>query len=262
MFGIDIEQIGQIAIQAGEEILEVYSSEDFGVETKGDNSPLTKADKASHKVIAKALAALDVKFPILSEEGKEEDLESRKNWETFWCVDPLDGTKEFIKRNGEFTVNIALIHQKYPVLGVIYVPVTGILYFADENGAFRRTAEGSNEKMQVAGVGSKKPIALGSRSHASEIETKILEMFGVGEVVGKGSSLKFCVVAEGKANIYFRKNPTMEWDTAAGQAIVEQAGGAVLNKQNERFYYNKESLVNDSFLCLGYKKTDLKWNDF
>ena len=261
MSKINMEAIKAIAVEAGNKILEVYGKEDFQVETKDDNSPLTIADSLAHKAIVAGIEKLDIGYPILSEEGDPGDFEARKDWHTFWCVDPLDGTKEFVKRNGEFTVNIALIEGKYPTMGVIYVPVKETLYFADANGAYKQVKQEKPEKLQVQGR-SENLIGVGSRSHASEIEQKVLEMFSVTDSISRGSSLKFCMVAEGKADVYFRKNPTMEWDTAAGQAIVEGAGGTVLNKANQRFDYNKEVLRNDSFLCLAYTSTNKPWNEF
>ena len=255
---IDIQSICDIAIEAGKEILAIYNSDDFGIASKSDDSPLTKADQASHNTIVAGLDKLNIGYPILSEEGDPGEFDLRKSWDTFWCVDPLDGTKEFIKRNGEFTVNIALIDQSHPVLGVIYVPVTDTLYYTSNGQAYKRDQAGTIALH--AEVNSDKLIAVGSRSHSSEEEKQVLALFDVQEVASRGSSLKFCMVAEGKANIYYRRNPTMEWDTAAGQAIVEASGGAVLNKQNERFNYNKESLRNDSFLCLGAKSTSLPWH--
>ena len=239
--------------------MKVYESPDFGVEHKEDDSPLTRADKEAHLIIAKGLEAMQLPYPLLSEEGAHEEYETRKSWDTFWCVDPLDGTKEFIKRNGEFTVNIALIHQNYPILGVIYVPVFDTLYFADKNGAFKKEGANASQLLKVANQKTGDLVAFGSRSHSAEEEERVLKLFGVKELIGKGSSLKFCEVAEGNANVYFRLKPTMEWDTAAGQAIVEQAGGLVLNLDQKRFSYNKESLRNSSFLCLGMKDTDVNW---
>ncbi|MGB0522568.1 MAG: 3'(2'),5'-bisphosphate nucleotidase CysQ [Flammeovirgaceae bacterium] len=258
MNSINIQEICDIAVEAGKQILAIYTSKDFGVENKADDSPLTLADRASHLKIVEGLEQLDQQYPILSEEGDPGDFELRKAWKTFWCVDPLDGTKEFIKRNGEFTVNIALIDGNFPVLGVIYVPVTDTLYYASAGKAFKKTKEGTVQ-LQVSS-NADKMVAVGSRSHSSEEEKQVLELFGIEEVASRGSSLKFCMVAEGKATVYYRRNPTMEWDTAAGQAIVEASGGAVLNKANTRFNYNKTSLRNDSFLCLGAKTTDLPWN--
>lgn len=255
-----IDDIKRIAIEAGKKILEVYGTEDFQVESKADNSPLTVADRLAHEVIVAGIEQLNLGFPILSEEGDSGDFEARKGWPIFWCVDPLDGTKEFVKRNGEFTVNIALIDGKYPVLGVIYVPVVDTIYFSDSNGAYKQVGDAPAKKLKVQGR-AKDLIGVGSRSHASEVEEGVMSLFGVTDMISRGSSLKFCMVAEGKADVYFRKNPTMEWDTAAGQAIIEASGGVVLNKQNKRFEYNKAVLRNDSFLCLAYEGTDKPWNE-
>jgi 3'(2'), 5'-bisphosphate nucleotidase len=249
------------ALKAGDEILKVYDS-DFAVEHKKDDSPLTKADKNSHEIITELLQ--ETGLPVLSEEGKDIEYSTRSKWDYFWMVDPLDGTKEFIKRNGEFTVNIALIHQQRSVLGVIYVPVTKTLYFAaigigsykleihgiiadDLNGIITQSVKlplkESPEKFTVAA----------SRSHLSE-ET---QMFIDGlkathkeiEFISVGSSIKFCKVAEGIVNVYPRFAPTMEWDTAAGQAICEIAGKQVIDyKTNEPMLYNKKELVNNWFL--------------
>lgn len=257
---INIEDINHIAVAAGRKILEVYGTDDFQVASKDDNSPLTLADRLSHEVIVEGLERLNIGYPILSEEGDPQDFEARKGWKTFWCVDPLDGTKEFVKRNGEFTVNIALIDGQYPIIGVIYVPVTDTLYFSDENGAFKQVGNGTPEPLEVKGRETDL-VGVGSRSHSSEVEQQVMSLFGVTDSISRGSSLKFCMVAEGKADIYFRKNPTMEWDTAAGQAIVEGAGGCVLSKANQRFHYNKEVLRNESFLCLASSHTDKRWNE-
>lgn len=248
---------------AGEKILEVYNSE-FAVEHKDDKSPLTEADKQSHNAIVNALKGIDI--PILSEEGKSIEYDERKNWELFWMIDPLDGTKEFIKRNGEFTVNIALIKNSAPILGVIYVPVTKELYFGDINkGSFKvnnftKTINSLDEILNISNKlpeenKSNKYVVVGSRSHMSEetleyINTEAAKHGDV-EILSKGSSLKLCMVAEGKANAYPRFAPTMEWDTAAGQAIVEASGAEVLNwKTKKSMAYNKENLLNDWFLVI------------
>lgn len=257
---ININVINNIAIEAGKEILRVYHHDDFSkvVDFKADNSPLTLADQASHKVIAAALQQKYPEIPVISEEGKDISYDVRKGWEYFWLVDPLDGTKEFIKRNGQFTVNIALIHQGVPVAGVIYTPVTEELYFAGkegyvediEPGAYKQQGNGKAAKLQVSRK-TDKLIAVRSSSHASEEEEKVLAEYKATESIAKGSSLKFCMVAEGKADIYYRHGPTMEWDTAAGQAIVEGAGGVVYQGTSRiPFAYNKESLLNSSFLVL------------
>jgi 3'(2'), 5'-bisphosphate nucleotidase len=252
---INIEKINQIAILAGRRIMEVYDHADFSkvVDFKSDNSPLTMADKASHDIIEEELLELTPAIPLLSEEGRSIDYEERKNWNIFWLVDPLDGTKEFIKRNGEFTVNIALIENGSPVLGVIYAPATDKLYYAVKgSGAFKRE-KNSSVKIQM----NKKAdnwVAVGSRSHASPEEEAILSKYPVKNSVSIGSSLKFCLLAEGLADIYYRHGPTMEWDTGAGQAILESAGGKMLDDQNKSFTYNKKSLTNTSFLCLSDMK--------
>lgn len=252
-----IDKIKNISIEAGNAIMEIYNSTDFGIELKTDNSPLTLADKSSHEVIVKRLKEEFPEIPILSEEGKDIPYDKRKEWQKFWLVDPLDGTKEFIKKNGEFTVNIALIENNKPVLGVIYAPALrennnsnikensfpGVLYYGDKkNGAYKSTANGEFEKIHVRSDDNK-VIAVKSRSHSSEDENKILEKYGVTDSISVGSSLKFCMVAEGKAQIYYRHGPTNEWDVGAGHAIVEAAGGKV-----EGLYYNKEKILNSSFL--------------
>lgn len=257
---INIAVINSIAIEAGKEILKVYHHNDFSkiVDFKADNSPLTLADQASHKIIAAALQQKYPDIPVISEEGKDISYNVRKGWEYFWLVDPLDGTKEFIKRNGQFTVNIALIHQGTPVAGVIYTPVTEELYCAGKEGYVEDTAPGTY-KQQGSGAVSKLQvnhktdnlIAVRSSSHASEEEEKVLAEYKATESISKGSSLKFCMVAEGKADIYYRHGPTMEWDTAAGQAVVEGAGGVVYQGTSRTpFTYNKESLLNGSFLVI------------
>lgn len=257
---INISTLGEIAIEAGKEILNIYHHADFSqiVDFKADDSPLTTADKSSHHVIMDRLSSAYPNIPIISEEGKDIDYTTRKDWEYFWLVDPLDGTKEFIKRNGQFTVNIALIHGGSPVVGVIYTPVTEELYLAAKEGYAEDLNAGAYkqqlpENPVAIKVNSKTEnlIAVRSSSHASEEEEELLKKYGVTESISKGSSLKFCMVAEGKADIYYRHGPTMEWDTAAGQVVVECAGGKVLQGTGpEPFVYNKESLRNGSFLVL------------
>ena len=245
---ININDIIQASLEAGDAILKIYETGDFNVEMKADNSPLTLADKASHQIIKEKLSKLYPEIPILSEEGKEIPFEERKNWEYFWLVDPLDGTKEFIKKNGEFTVNIALIKEKYPVLGVIYAPVLDTLYYAEPGrGAFKKVADAEEEPIRVAETPAEGVIAVKSRSHSSDDEVEILKQWNIVDSISKGSSLKFCMVAEGKAHIYYRHGPTWEWDTGAGQAIVEGAGGTV-TVNGDRLFYNKPVIKNGSFL--------------
>ncbi|MCO6499394.1 MAG: 3'(2'),5'-bisphosphate nucleotidase CysQ [Vicingus serpentipes] len=247
------------ALKGGEEILSVYDSE-FAVEHKDDKSPLTEADKRAHIAITKHLTATGL--PILSEEGKAMEYSERKNWKQFWMVDPLDGTKEFVKRNGEFTVNIALIEDGHSTMGVIYVPVTKELYFADDKAhKVENFNSAANSLEELIDRSTQLPVAqnrtnyivVGSRSHMSE-ETEAFineqkEKHQKVDILSKGSSLKLCMVAEGKADAYPRFAPTMEWDTAAGQAIVNGSGAQVINwETQEPMLYNKENLLNSWFL--------------
>ena len=266
----------QASIAAGNAINEVYHSEDFEVEYKSDKSPLTLADQKSHEIIMKVLSEFD--FPILSEEGKGTPYGQRKDWERFWVVDPLDGTKEFIKRNGEFTVNIALVEHSRPVLGTVFVPDRNTLYFAGQDlGAYKLQDGPFNEMLgtradskeevravlnQIIDQSTKLPISdpgrtgltiVGSRSHKTpELEAYVEEKrkaFGEVEFISAGSSLKICLVAEGRADVYPRLGPTMEWDTAAGQAIAEYAGASVHRYDTSKpLIYNKEDLLNPWFI--------------
>jgi len=267
-----LPELVSISREAGHAILQVYNS-DFAVEQKDDKSPLTLADKRSHEIIADRLARLqDFKLPLLSEEGRQMPYGERKAWDMFWLVDPLDGTKEFIKRNGEFTVNIALIQNGRPLIGVIYIPVKNIFYFAAHGlGAFKIDACNAEMPASIEGllkISSRLPLVplssdltsppsrvtvIGSRSHMSpETEQFITDLktrYDEVDFLAAGSSLKFCLIAEGRADVYPRFGPTMEWDTAAGQAIVEQAGGRVLRAGSEEpLSYNKENLLNPSFI--------------
>lgn len=244
------QELIALALKAGDKIMDIYLHDDFhdSIDFKSDNSPLTKADKAAHNIINDQLVALWPEIPVLSEEGRGVEYAERKDWTRFWLVDPLDGTKEFIKRNGQFTVNIALIDKGYPVLGIVYVPVQKALYWGDEHGA-SKIVDGKEEVIKVKMSDSKR-TAVGSRSHSSQEETDVMNKYKVEDTIAVGSSLKFCMVAEGLADIYYRHGPTMEWDTAAGQAVVEAAGGKVLLPNGDRFKYNKENLLNSSFYCL------------
>ncbi len=252
----DLTEIAiKAAIKAGDEILDVYQNTDFDIEYKSDNSPLTLADKRAHKVIVEHLIPTNI--PILSEEGKTIPFDERKSWEQFWLVDPLDGTKEFIKRNNEFTVNIALIQGDSPIAGVVFVPVTRVLYWADQNGSFRANVGEESElnEIEQLPVSSKRTtfVIVGSKSHMNpETEEFIQSIDTKGkaiEIKSKGSSLKICMVAEGNADIYPRLGPTMEWDTAAGHAIVKFAGKKVFQFENkEQVVYNKENLLNPWFV--------------
>ena len=245
--------LNEIAIEAGKAIMEVYNSYDFEIEQKKDASPLTIADKKAHEIITDLLSRYFEEIPIMSEEGFIPEYEERKEWKQFWCVDPLDGTKEFIKKNGEFTVNIALIENNYPVLGLIYIPVREISYLGvSGKGAYRIDSERNKIDIGTNKNYSDGIVAIVSRSHISKEDEEFLEKLKLKNKLQMGSSIKFCLVAEGRADLYKRSAPTMEWDTAAGQAIVESAGGVVLF-ESSRLKYNKEDLRNNSFYCAGTK---------
>lgn len=250
-----LHEITGLAIRAGEEIIKVYSRE-FEVEYKEDSSPLTEADKAFHEVIDAGLQELAPAIPVISEEGADIPWAERSTYKSFWLVDPLDGTKEFIKRNGEFTVNIALIEGNVPVLGVIYVPAKGILYYGQKgNGAYRQARGEDPVKIQRTLVGQSSAVrAVVSRSHPSPEVEEFLKPYSVASRVEAGSSLKFCLVAEDKADIYPRLGPTWEWDSAAGHAIAEAAGCFVTMPDGSPLTYNKESLKNPGFVVSAVSK--------
>jgi 3'(2'), 5'-bisphosphate nucleotidase len=256
-----LEPVVSLASLAGEKILEIYNS-DFAVTEKDDKSPLTAADMASHHAILAGLRALTPEVPVLSEESASLPFAERAAWSRYWLVDPLDGTREFIKRNGEFTVNIALIEQGIPVLGVVHVPVTGITYLACKGrGAFKQESAGERVAIHARKQGAGKVRVVGSRSHRGDSLNSYLEKLGAHELVGMGSSLKLCLVAEGVADIYPRLGPTSEWDTAAAQAVVEQAGGHVTDTDMQPLRYNtKDSLLNPFFLVFGDDSRD--WSQY
>jgi 3'(2'), 5'-bisphosphate nucleotidase len=251
----------EIARDAGARILEIYNS-GYAIEHKDDKSPLTDADMASHHVIVDALTSLTPDIPVLSEESAKLPFEQRSRWSTYWLVDPLDGTREFIKRNGEFTVNIALIREHKSMIGVINVPVPGIDYFAwAGGGAYKVENRGAPEPISVRGHNDGKLIVAGSRSHGSDQMQAYMTSLGdsVGEIdmISMGSSLKFCLVAEGRADLYPRLGLTSEWDTAAAQCIVEQAGGFVTRTDMSPLEYNtKDSLLNPFFFVFGDDSRD------
>jgi len=255
----------QASIEAGEAIMEIYKK-DFGVEYKADDSPLTEADQKANQVIMQYLDKTEI--PIISEENKQTDYEVRKNWTSCWIVDPLDGTKEFIKKNGEFTVNIALIHDQKSSLGVIYVPATKVLYYADASTKLAQKVQldkpvfdmdfiQQNTEVIQAKENESNLRIVGSRSHMNEDTTNFIDGLKTDkniEVVSKGSSLKFCLVADGDADIYPRFAPTMEWDTAAGQAICKAVGLQVIDqKTGEEMLYNRENLLNNYFMVSNQK---------
>jgi 3'(2'), 5'-bisphosphate nucleotidase len=256
------------AVEAGNEIMKHYTSK-MDVDYKSDDSPLTIADRSAHNVIAAALQPFGI--PLLSEEGKHNPYAKRKNWKRLWIVDPLDGTKEFIKQNGEFTVNIALVENQKPVMGVVYCPPLRALYFSSGHlgKAFKITLSDTQTDMQeIVKNAETLPLAgkpdlmtvVASKSHLNEETSRFINQLeskhGAIKLISKGSSLKFCLIAEGTAAIYPRFAPTYEWDTAAAQAIVEMSGGAVIsNDSNAPLIYNKENLLNPGFTA--YKKKDL-----
>ena len=250
-----IRDICNISIRAGNKTLEYYK-DDIEVIHKNDSSPLTKADLASNKIIKTALHNLDTTVPILSEESLV-NWETRKNWNKYWLVDPLDGTKEFIKNNGEFTVNIALIENNRPILGVIFAPAKSVIYFAQkEYGSFTL-----HTKIELNSIDEAKKITvlthsniervIGSRSHSNTTFTNwVNENFPKAQIIQAGSSLKFCLIASGKADIYPRFGPTSEWDIAAGHIILNEAGGKILTLDNKEIFYNeKESILNPEFIA-------------
>lgn len=251
-------QVGEIARAAGEAILAIYHS-DFAVQTKADASPLTAADLAAQQVIMTGLAALDPVLPVLSEEARALAWSERQHWSRYWLVDPLDGTREFIKRNGEFTVNIALIDRHQSVLGVVLAPVSGELYVAEcGHGAWLQARAGGDWQRIHTRALAQPPILAGSRSHGSLQDDMLQGLLGAGyQRIPLGSSLKFCLIARGAADVYLRLGPTSEWDTAAAQCVLQEAGGAVMDRDGEHFSYNRgESLLNPEFIAVGDRAID------
>ena len=245
---IELEKIVTIAKEAGSAIMEIYKK-DFTIEYKDDKSPLTEADTKANEIICNALIELYPNIPIMSEENKQTEYEVRKSWEYYWCIDPIDGTKEFIKKNDEFTVNIALIHKNIPVLGVVYAPAIGEMYKAKQGkGAFKNNQKlplhiNSNPKEKLSIVASKSHLSQETQEFIDNLETKEIEQ------VSKGSSLKLCMVAEGIADIYPRLAPTMEWDTAAADAIVRESGKMTYQFESKKSVnYNKKDLLNPWFI--------------
>jgi len=245
-------QLVDISRRAGLKILDWYDG-DMGVTLKADDSPLTRADLASHELIKTELASRWPEIPILSEESADVPWETRRQWREYWLVDPLDGTKEFINRNGEFTVNIALIRDHRPVTGVVHVPVSDTTYFGTrELGAWCRHGGGTATAIRVRRPAARTPVIVGSRSHANPELGSQLDRLGPHELTSMGSSLKFCLVAEGRADFYPRLGPTSEWDTAAAQAVVEAAGGRVVTLDGAALEYNrKEAFLNPHFFVYG-----------
>ena len=246
-------QVGTLARRAGEAILEVYR-QDLDVELKDDRSPLTAADLAAQKVIAEGLARMEPALPLVFEEASQVSWEQRRTWARHWLVDPLDGTREFVKRNGEFTVNIALIEGHQPALGVVLAPVTGDLYAAARGiGAWWQAVENGDWERISTRTLRQPAVVAGSRSHGGAQEDDLRRLLG-GDYTLKplGSSLKFCLLARGGADVYLRRGPTSEWDTAAAQCVLEEASGAVLDLHGEPLRYDRgESLLNPEFIAVG-----------
>ncbi|MEL7024086.1 MAG: 3'(2'),5'-bisphosphate nucleotidase CysQ [Pseudomonadota bacterium] len=247
----------ELAKRAGEAILEVYNT-DFDVAEKEDQSPLTRADLASHHVIVDGLSRHDAHTPVISEEGGLPEFSVRETWKNYWLIDPLDGTKEFVKRNGEFTVNIARIENHRPVFGVVHVPVQGITYLGCAGtGAWKLGPNGDATQIRVAATTPDTARVVGSRSHQSDAVAQWLAGIGEHDIIAMGSSLKFCVVAEGEADVYPRLGLTSEWDTGAAQAVVEAAGGAVVTLDGMPLSYNtKDDILNPHFMVIGSRGRD------
>ncbi|HRQ66710.1 MAG TPA: 3'(2'),5'-bisphosphate nucleotidase CysQ [Xanthomonadaceae bacterium] len=241
--------VADIAREAGRRILEIYQG-DFAVERKDDCSPLTAADMAAHRIIVAALPDIEADLPVLSEESTGIAWPIRQRWSRYWLVDPLDGTREFVKRNGEFTVNIALIEHGVPVLGVVHAPVDGYTALGERGQGAWRVDDGTRPMRTRATPVV--PVVAGSRSHGSQEELRFLEALGEHQRVALGSSLKFCLIAEGRADVYLRYGATSEWDTAAAQCVLEAAGGRVTDFDGRPLTYNRgESLINPSFIASG-----------
>jgi 3'(2'), 5'-bisphosphate nucleotidase len=252
-----LDAVSQIARDAGRAILEVYAR-DFAVALKADRSPLTEADEVAHAIIDRSLRTLAPSVPVLSEEGTPERQTDRRTWTRLWLVDPLDGTKEFLKRNGEFTVNIALVTEHQATLGVVLAPALDRLYFGALGvGAWRQDGDGLPEPIYVRRASRNPPLVVGSRSHPSGELADYLAALGPHEITSMGSSLKICLVAEGAADLYPRLGPTSEWDTAAAHAILESAGGRMIDTTGQPLRYNrKDDLLNPHFLAFGDQRRD------
>lgn len=264
-----LPEVIELARLAGQKILEIYNT-DFKISNKDDNTPVTCADLAANDLIVQKLSELTPDFPVLSEESAEIPFQERRLWETYWLVDPLDGTKEFIEKTGQFSVNIALIHRHCPVIGVIYSPVKECSFYACKgNGAFYLDNNNRARSIQVRSLcleeKQKTIVVAGTHSSRTAALQNFLDNLEAGfnhyEIKFMGSSLKSCMVAEGKADIYARLGPTSEWDTAAAQCIVEEAGGLITNTQMQVLSYNKkESLLNPEFFVFGDKS--IRWDQF
>ena len=248
---INVNKIINIAHEAGEKILQIYNKESFDQQLKSDNSPLTEADIAAHNLIEKQLKLITPEIPVLSEESSSIPWQERKQWNYYWLIDPLDGTKEFIKKNGEFTVNIALIYQHNPIIGVVHAPVLGETWIGEQGKPAKKIEKNSTRVIKVKQHKQGEVYkVVGSRSHAGDSLNEFLNELGKHEIVLMGSSIKLCLVAEGRAHLYPRLGPTSEWDTAAAHAVVNAAGGEVVNSETKipLKYNTKDSLRNPYFI--------------
>lgn len=258
-----LEPVRRIAVAAGQKTLEFYGRE-LPIEVKADNSPLTLADKASHRLILGELEQLTPEVPAVSEESAEGEAISLESDNWLWLVDPLDGTKEFIKQTGQFTVNIGLVHKGYPVLGVIHVPVTGQSYLGikseAQTGSWTQALDGQPQSIRTRRADLQQLTVVASRDHAGPVVEAFLKRLSGADVTSMGSSLKFCLVAEGKADFYPRVVPTFQWDTAAAQAILEAAGGQLTEMDGQRLEYRKDRLRNPSVMAFGDSGID--WPKF
>ncbi len=250
-------EANNIAREAGK-ILRKYFLSSYDITIKEDKSPVTTADLAANEIIENRLSKLTPNIPRISEESNSLDYQNRRQWESFWLIDPLDGTREFIKNSPDFTVNIALIHLHQPILGTIYLPMSDHLYFATkQNNAFREVGRNTSELITVSKQLTDMPRVCGSRAHPGKSMQKFLGNLGKHELISRGSSIKSCLIADGSADIYPRFGPTWEWDTAAAQCIVEEAGGHLTNMEFKALSYNKESLLNPPFIA--YASNRSKW---
>ncbi len=259
-----LETLLALSRQAGSAIMQVYQGQ-FDVQQKQDRTPVTAADLAAHDIIMQGLEAMHPALPIISEESELPDFAERQGWTRYWLVDPLDGTREFIKRNDEFTVNIALIEHGLPIMGVVYAPALDVCYYADSRGAYKQEGSGHPVRIQARSLQPERITIAGSRSHpGSKIQAllhNIAQRHGEPEVLAMGSSLKICLVAEGRADVYPRLGLTSEWDTAAAQCVLEQAGGLLVDRHGTRLRYNsKDTILNPEFFARGLTAHD--WNQY
>ena len=246
-------EINQVAYEAGKTIRKYFNSS-YDIELKNDKSPVTTADIAANEYIEQQLSSLTPDIPRISEESENTSYQERQHWDTFWLIDPLDGTREFVKNRPDFTVNIALVHQQQPILGSIYLPIADQLYFAiSDDHAYRQDQSNTPVQIHVSVKTQPIPRICGSRAHSGKSMQRFLNAVGEHELISRGSSIKSCLVADGSADIYPRFGPTWEWDTAAAQCIIVQAGGHMTTLDLNALSYNKESLLNPSFVAFANK---------